>query len=458
MVDGVAITAGPLPAQRVMSPESLERRLLEVATLAVDERDCASLGWVPVRGRNPHIVGMARPEVVDRDVRAEAVDAADAGRVDAEVVAAWICGRYPADAYPAVLFGSPHGGAVHLAAALRAPWLPSGFTLTVAWPGGAGGDWRDAQAAGRDVARAVLAANPDVTVRQVHDPVRQGRLCATTLTFHVRWRRVPAAYRDFLAGRVDGGAAMVVRDARTWPVTKVGPGHTFQVGSPVSGWRPDDYSADHSAFRHTLYHIGCLLWTDPDLDLPAQYAEVGGEPAFEQHLRRLRPDLHRVVYRRPAALSGSVADLHRDWYAAGKGAEACAIESDGLLDPWLTLCHGIVPYWCESAARPAVAGAEWWLAGSRRFERVRVLPAPPGSTCTAYVGQAQWRALAWFGRREGIVDDVALRHYPHLPLATSHATQALRRLGKRRPPPRPRLAEVVAALRRGADSHGLLVL
>ncbi|MEV0720872.1 hypothetical protein [Asanoa sp. NPDC050611] len=460
MADGIAAAAAPVAADRVMSPESLERRLLDVAVRAAGERDCGGLDRVPVRGRNPHVVSLVRPEVVDRDARAEAVAADDAGRVDAEAVAAWICERYPADRYPAVLLGSPHGAAVHLAAALGAPWLPTGFLLTTAWPGGADGDWPAALEAGREVARRLLAANPGVTVRQVHDPVQRGRLCGTTLTFHVRWRRVPRAYRDFLAKRLDGGVAIVVRDARTWPVTTVSPGHTFQIGSPVSGWRPGDYSAEHAAFRHTLHQSGCALWTEPEPGVPAQYAELAGEPSFEQHLRRLRPrSVHRVIYRRPGALSGCVADLHRDWFAAAaRGGEACAIESDGLLDPWLALSHGIVPYWCESAARPTVAGAEWWLAGSRRFERVRVLPAPPGSTSDAYVGRAQWRALAWFGRREGIVDDLALRHYPHLPLATSHATQALRRWGRRREPPRPRPAEVVGALRRDAEARGLLVL
>ncbi|MDG4824566.1 hypothetical protein O7635_22180 [Asanoa sp. WMMD1127] len=455
MADGLSTAAARVAVSRVMSPESIERRLLDAAVLAVAERDCAGLDRVPVRGRNPHIVSLLRPEVVDREALAEAIRPEDAGAVDAEAVASWICGRYTGDDFPAVLFGSPHGGVVHLAAALGAPWLPTGFVLSVAWPAGAGRDWRAAREAGREVARRLLASNPSVTVRQVHDPVLRGRLCATTLTFHVRWRRVPAAYREFLDQRVRaGGPAVVFRDARTWPVSTVADGHSFQVGSPTTGWQPGDYRAEHAAFRHVLHHAGCLDWADPDAELPRHYAELAGEPAFEQHLRETPGRrVHRVIYPRPETLSGYVADLHREWFGGDRGA-ACVVECDGLLDPWLALRHGIVPYWCESASRRAVAGAEWWLAGSRRFDRLRVLPAPPGSTCPAFAAAAQWRALTWFARREGLVDNAALRRYPQLPLPTSHATQALRRLAKpRREVPRPRLADVLATL-----GQGMLVL
>ena len=71
----------------------------------------------------------------------EAVPLEHVDRIDAGDVAAWMTGRYPAGPYPAVVLGSAHGGAAHLAAALGAPWLPTSFTVTVPWPGGSVGDW-----------------------------------------------------------------------------------------------------------------------------------------------------------------------------------------------------------------------------------------------------------------------------------------------------------------------------
>ncbi|MEV4539411.1 hypothetical protein AB0J82_37120 [Asanoa sp. NPDC049518] len=46
-----------------------------------------------------------------------------------------------------------------------------------------------------------------------------------------------------------------------------------------------------------------------------------------------------------------------------------------MADGWLVLSHGIIPYWCESAARPAVDAAERWLAEVLSALRQRLLVA-----------------------------------------------------------------------------------
>jgi hypothetical protein len=445
---------------RTFSRDSLERALLDVAVRAVARRDCVDLDRVPVLGRHGGLSGSVRRGALTGDAWADAVPADMAGEVHAEAVAAWIVGRYPAPAYPAAVLGSAHGGAVHLAAGLGAPWLPTSFVLNVQWPDGAAGDWQGALRRGSAVAAEIVGGNPDVTVRQVHDPVRRGPLSASTLTLYVRWRRLPAAYREFLATRLDpGGRPLLLRDTRTWPVRIGWPGFTFQVGSPVTGWRPGDHTTANPSFAALLDRLGGGAWAPPDHGLDRRYAELAGEPALEADLRAAAPGTSRVLYPTPGTLSACVADLYRDrLLREGRGGDRCQVETERLLDPWQVLAAGLVPYWCESAAAPTVAEAECWLAGSEPFTRVDVLPAPPGTDCDAHATPAQWLVPAWFAEQSGHLDRTAMRRYPELPMPTSHAAAAL--LTRERtamPPSRLPMAEVLAGLRRSGGPLGILV-
>src|SRR5258705_5996172 len=112
--------------------------------------------------------------------------------MDAAVVAGWLVGQFPAGRYNGMVLGSPHGAAVHLAMALGVPWLPVAFEIPT--PDVAAGE-RPADD-GERTARDILGANPDVTVRQVYDPVWRG--WSGTAAAHAvgRWRRPPGAYRE----------------------------------------------------------------------------------------------------------------------------------------------------------------------------------------------------------------------------------------------------------------------
>jgi hypothetical protein len=425
----------------VFCRDSAGRSLLDAAARGVARLGCDDLDHAPVPGRRAGVPEKSRRQAVARDARNEAVPADVAARIDAEAVAAWITRQYPASTYPAVVLGSPHGAAVHLAAALGAPWLPTGFTVTAAWPEGSAGDWHAARERGAVIAGRLLSANPCVTVRQVHDPVR-GVLCGSTLTLHVRWRRLPSAYRSFLQRQLrPGGASVLLRDVRVWPAQDLGPGYSFQVGSPVGGWTPTDYTADHPPFRRLLQSIGSERWVDPHSGTPSRYAETGSDPRLEPQLRGLAAEVghrsHRVLYAEPETLSACVADLYRDWYRGqGWGGDRCVVETGRLLDPWRVVAAGAVPYWCESAARQAAAAAEQWLAGSTWFDSVTVLPQPPGTRCDAHADRAQWPAMAAFARRRSHVDPQAMARYPLLPLPTSHAAQVLdAQIPPLKPPP-----------------------
>ncbi|GAB3808319.1 hypothetical protein GCM10027605_40580 [Micromonospora zhanjiangensis] len=187
------------------------------------------------------------------------------------------------------------------------------------------------------------------------------------------------------------------------------------------------------------------------------------EPDLEAGLRDwargVGSPLHRVLYPRPAALSAAVADLYRRWLRrAGKTGDRCVVECGRLLDPAQVIRAGLVPYWCESATARAVAGVEWWLAGSEPFSSVDVLPEPPGLRSPALAGLPQWLAVASFGRRRRMVDRTAARGYPVTPVPTRHATAVLRGQPYDLPSPAPlRAVDVLAELRDGGLPQGLLI-
>jgi hypothetical protein len=235
--------------------------------------------------------------------------------------------------------------------------------------------------------------------------------------------------------------------------------HTFQIGSPVGGWEPEDYAAGNPAFRVVLDDLGVARWPTPPV-APPRYAERSGEPAFGVDLNRVAAETgrasHRVLYSRPEILSSCVADLLRQ--ADPARDPRCAVTCGRLADPWQARARGIVPYWCESAAHAAVEAAEWWLAGSEPFDDVTVLPEPPGHDSDQVATLAQWRSLTLFGRRRGRLDRLAASRYPMLPLASEHAGRVFAEAGGARCAPPPiSLAYALDRLHRVGASLGLLV-
>ena len=461
MTDFKSVEAPAPPGGRVFCPESLGRSLLEASVRATQGLGCRGLDRMPMLGRRPGVRDDLRARVLASDAVVEALPVDEVARLDAAAVAAWITGRYRAASYPAAILGSPHGSAAHLAAAMGAAWLPSGFTVSVPWPGGTVGGWGSAADWGAGLAERILDANPEVSVRQVHDPLQRGPLCATTVTLHVRWRRVPEAYRRFLRSRIaPDGAALHFRDLRNWPVRELFDRYGFQVGSPVSGWAPQDYSLTNPSFQRSLAALGEERWADPDPGLPGRYAEPSGEPEFDQDLRGCGVASYRVLYPRPGVLSAFVADLYRAWLRADHRSDGhCVVGSGALVDPWQVYASGLVPYWCEAATRRCVEGAEWWLAGSTPFDDVIVLPQPPGVLSEAHAVAGQWRSIAAFARRRPHVDRLAMSRYPLLPMSAAHAASALSTVlpAADGPPERMRADRVVRALRTAGPPLGLLV-
>ncbi len=297
----------------------------------------------------------------------------------------------------------------------------------------------------------------------MHDPVLRAALCGKSVSLQVRWRTLPGAYRRFLSSRLPpGSVGVLIRDLRTWPVLDGPPGYGFQIGSPTSGWGPAEHSGDNDAFARLLHRIGGGDWCDPDTGVTRRYAETSGEPGLEPELRRILAEHgstgHRMLYTDPHAFSAAVADLYRALLPSRDGDAHAVVGTGRMTDPWQALDAGMVPYWCESSSRAAATAAELWLAGSRPFDRISVLPEPPGISHDRLASLPHWRSIAALARRTGTVDRLLAGRYPVLPAAPGHATGFLRHaaVASHRPELIPG-AEAVRHLARHGSLTGLMI-
>jgi hypothetical protein len=367
--------------------------------------------------------------------------------MDAAVVAEWLIGQFPAGRYNGLVLGSPHGAAVHLAMALGVPWLPAAFEIPTPDVATAERPTDDGERAARDI----LGANPDVTVRQVYDPVWRGWSGPAAAYAVVRWQRLPVAYREFVADRLLPDAPIViVRDVSRWLTVPGEGGFSFQLGSRSSGLTPGDYydRRDRSATAETQDSDGERSVDRGLVEDLRRFGSVHGHP------------VRQVLYRHPDVFSGAVADLYRQWLRSGdRTGNRLVVECGRLLDAWHVIRAGLVPYWCEHPLRAVVRSLSWWLAGSEPFTSVDVLPEPPGMPLPTVAHLTEWEAVAGFAARHGLVDRRCARAYPSGTVPGHHATQVLRTHPYDLPfLPFLNADQALSAMAQSAQTDGLLVL
>ena len=350
--------------------------------------------------------------------------------VDAEVVAQWVVDQYGDGEFPTAVLGSAHGSAAHMAVALGAPWLPLAFEVDVSWPDGSVDDLNAAVRHGRQVARRLLTRNRGVRVKQVHDPVRHGQLAARQSSHHLAWQDVPGPYRQFLRERVRAdGQLLLIRDERRWPDVADEEHASFQLGSPSTGLRLDQYVDALIAVSPPCAGNGLILLGQGASGGSAAEHCVADES--EHALRRWVAAEGRALvslgYRSPGQLSAAVADLYRAWLrTAGKTGDRVAVECGRLLDPHHIVRAGLIPYWCEVSSTAALDAAEHWLAGSEEFSVVEPMPEPVGSEWPGVAHVDQWHSLGAFAVPRRSVDRRLARVYPFRCLAPRDATAVLR--------------------------------
>jgi hypothetical protein len=312
------------------------------------------------------------------------------GDVDLADAADWVAGHYPERRFPALLLGSSNGALTHLAAHCGVPWLPQTLLVPVRRPKS---DPRDISAAmhfGGQHARRLLDANPDIHLHHMHDPNQDWLTLSHMAYFRVKWLRLPEAYGRFLRERLLPGApVIVVRDRSTWPVSRIGDRHTFQLGAQ-GGMSPEDYLAAPDAPR-------------PDGEAPE--AEWGFSGELLQTVRAWAiTHGHPVVeisYGHPQDPSAAVAETTRAWLRSrGETPHRLLVSSFVVHDPWRTITTASVPFWTFFPVRRAAQDLSRYLDHAA-YDDIDVMLFNHGTDSVGLANARTWQQLADRARSRG---------------------------------------------------------
>ena len=391
----------------------------------------------------------ALPEPVRRRAYAvasgrEGVKPERLGAVDLQQVAAWAANKYGAGRFPAVLLGSSNGAIIHLAAACGIPWLPQTMLVPVRRPGSDPLDLRAAVDFGVRHAPTLLDSNRGVDLHHMHDANQDALSSSQMAYFRVKWRRLPGAYERFLQERLLPGApVIIVRDASTWPVTRLGDRHVFQLGAQ-GGMTPEEYLEAPDAPPPNDVAAEAE-WGLADELLSPVYAWAGrhGHPVVE------------IRYDHPQEPAAAVAETVRNWLRRrGEAAERLLVSSFIVHDPWRTLATASVPFWTFFPVRQAAEDLEAYLDRAT-YQDIAIMLFNHGVRSRGLVDAQSWEQLAGRARRHGRLLGVDPAAFPADFATFARYTKALKALPDATQPWSPMAVdEALAGL---ADSPGVTV-
>lgn len=374
----------------------------------------------PVVAASDHLPRRLRQRAFAVAGAREGVRPADIGSVDADAIAAWLAGLSPRRRYPAVAIGSSCGALVHLYAALGVPWLPQ--TVLVPVRRDRPGDPDDAGESlriGTPLGERVLAGNPGVRLHHMHDPNQDRLMVSRMMYFRLKWRRLPDAYRDFLAEAIEPGGTILVPECRQdWATTRVGDRHVFQHGA-VGGATEDEFRDGSPRVAELLARVGSdrRRWPAPPTDGSSPEAEWGFAPELLDDIlefaRGRGLKVVRLAFDEPAHPSPAVADLYRDWHRRrGVAEDRLLAESFVLLEPYQCLRLGLTPFWLTFGMEPSAAWLERYLDARPAFDEVRLTLFAHGADSVGSPPVERWRALTDRGKRPGGLVGVRPDAYP----------------------------------------------
>lgn len=390
---------------------------------------------------------------------AEAVPARRGAEISSDQIARWMVEHYPKRRYPVIFVGASNGVLIHLAAALGAPWLPQRLLIPVRRKDVDRDDPRVELRAGLGPGRALLAANPDLVLHHVHDPNQDRLMIAGMSYFRVKWRRLPAAYRDFIRDHLaPGGVVVGVDCGLSWPVERVGHRHLLQFGA-LGGATEEEYRNGGPRVADFLRERGSArrCWDPPACDERAPEAEWGFDEALldglDQVARRNRAGMRRLSFSEPGDLSPVVAEIHRRWFA-GRGipTDRLLAECFLLMEPWWALRSGSIPFWMPFNIEQSLRELEDYLDAAGCPDEIQVLLFSHGVESIGLARIDQWQRVAGRAGKVGTLVGVDANAYPRDFASLVRAHRELSRIRHRHPMPRPLSPEEAEPVLRGSSA------
>jgi hypothetical protein len=391
---GGGIARGSVRPRRAVAAFDSATAFLSALSRALDHRSFPYLGQSPLKVPLVYASTVLPPPVRRRAYAVasgrEGVPPGRLASIDMEEVAAWIAGRYGAGPYPGIMIGSSNGALTHLAAGCALPWLPQTVLIPVRRPGADPADYRAAADFGAEHAQKLLDRNPGIQLHHMHDANQDALSASQMAYFRVKYRHLPRAYLRFLSERLQPDApVVVVRDRSSWPVSRLGDRHVFQVGAR-GGMSAAEYLAA------------------PDVPMPddtAPEAEWGFADALMDTLRAWAGStghpLVEVCYDHPQDPAAAVADtmrsrLRQQGHAGGR----LLVSSFIVHDPWLTLTRACVPFWTFFPVEAAAADLGDYLDRSS-YDDIDVMLFSHGVRSRGLADAQAWQYLADRARRSG---------------------------------------------------------
>lgn len=323
-----------------------------------------------------------------------------ARHIDADDIAEWVAGQYGRGPYPVVVVGAPSGAAVHLAAALRAPYLPQTTLAAVRDLATHPDEPGSAMQALAPTTRLVAQRNPEVSVYHMHDPAQDRPMLEGMAYLRLKRHTLGRTLERFLAERLTPDATiLVVECTRTWRSRAVGERAYFQFGAPGgvpeeeyhdSGARIADYLERERSPRRR--------WDPPEPDARRPEAEWGFDPALQPDLDRVAAEhgyrLRRLVVDEPQDLSPFVADLYRWWHhRRGLPGQRLLVQSYVQWDPLWALRLGAVPFWMRFNMEPSYQDLAGYLERAEPYDHIHVNLFSQGLWSPGVVPVPRWREL-----------------------------------------------------------------
>ncbi|MEM5436088.1 hypothetical protein [Paraburkholderia diazotrophica] len=382
-------------------------------------------------------------------------------KLDIERIAEWVAGLYPQRQYDAAIVGSSNGALVHLAAALRIPWLPQTFLCPVRAPFRDPDDAQRGFKEGRPIVDALLAADERIAVHHMQDPNQDRLMLHAMHYFRLKHLALPLAYREFLLSSLrPGGTLYVNACTRAWPVTRTSSRSVYQFGA-TGGATEDEYLHGGPSVKASLARYGSKRahWTPPAPNDIAPEAEWGFDERLMRDIEWLAAQMRwRIVeirYEEPESLSFVTAAVYRDWYRdVGIVPRRLVVDSFLLMEPLTTMRLHALPFWLLFCVESSADALQRYLQTQPAFDEIDMMLFSHGVESIGYAPIDRWRALLDTAKSEGRFAGVDEAHYPRDFATFARFGRALARLEPQFPtPPALTCARFEALLQQHGAAH-----
>jgi hypothetical protein len=320
--------------------------------------------------------------------------------IDADEIASWVTQQYRRGPFDTAIIGSGSGAALHLAAALGAPFLPQTILVAVKDVATHPDEPIAAMDALRPTTRLVARNNPEVSVHHMHDPAQDRPMLQAMAYLRLKRQRLGRAYERFLEQRLSPGATIIQLECeRTWRTRAVGDRAYFQFGA-LGGVSEEEYHDTGERIAEYLEAQGSHRrnWEPPEVDARRPEAEWGWDPTLADDVEGLAQrngyTLRRLTMDEPQDLSPLVADLHRWWYRRlGVPSGRLLAESYVQWDPYWVLRLGVVPFWLRFNMEPSYEELRQYLEHAEPYDHIYLNLFSQGLWSPGVVPPDQWRDL-----------------------------------------------------------------